>query len=147
MGRSNNTFNKNEREKKKSKKRQEKLERKREKKDETKSGALEDNLAYIDENGHIVDTPPEPSKKKIKASDIEIAVPKREKEDLTLERRGKVAFFNHDKGYGFIEQDSTQERFFVHQNNVDGIIEEGNKVRFSLEPGAKGLDAVNVKRV
>ncbi len=148
MARSQITFNKKEREKKKRQKKKEKAERREEKREQETSGKLDDMMAYVDEYGNIVDTPPENNdKKKVKASDIVVGVPKKEKEDLTLERRGKIAFFNDNKGYGFIDQSQTGERYFVHVNGLKQPVQEGDKVRFSLEKGPKGLIAVGVEKI
>lgn len=147
MARSQNTFNKKEREKKKLQKRKEKKEKKEERKANATGGDLDEMMAYLDENGNIVDTPPDETKKKkeIKAKDIQIGVPRMEAEDLDQERRGKVAFFNDAKGFGFIDQSGTNERFFVHVNNTMSHIQEGDKVSFKVEKGPKGLVAVAVK--
>lgn len=149
MARSQTTFNKKEREKKKLQKKKEKAARREERKDQPTDGSLDSMMAYVDEFGNISDTPPDPNAKSkpIKAKDIEIGVPKKEKEDLTGERRGRVTFFNDSKGYGFIEQDGSHERFFVHANNITQTIQEGNKVSFEIEPGPKGMMAVKVKVV
>ena len=146
MGRSQTTFGKQEREKKKAQKRKEKLARKEERKDIQKDSSLDSMMAYVDEFGNITDTPPDPNAKKktIKAKDIEIGVPKQEKEDITGERRGKVTFYNDSKGYGFISQDGVQDRFFVHANNASSALQEGDKVKFEVEEGPKGLVAVRV---
>lgn len=146
MGRSQTTFGKQEREKKKAQKRKEKLARKEERKDVQKDSSLDSMMAYVDEFGNITDTPPDPNAKKktIKAKDIEIGVPKQEKEDITGERRGKVTFYNDSKGYGFISQDGVQDRFFVHANNASSALQEGDKVKFEVEEGPKGLVAVRV---
>ena len=68
MSKSQETWNKKEREKKKQKERKEKLERKQERKESAKEGkSFDDMLAYIDENGNLSSTPPDPAKmKKIK---------------------------------------------------------------------------------
>lgn len=147
MARSQNTFNKREKEKKRLQKRKEKQEKMKERKENESSGKLQDMMAYVDEYGNITDTPPDPDQKKkeVKAKDIEIGIPKKEKEDLTLERRGRVAFFNDSKGYGFINQDGTQERFFVHINSTTEPIQEGDKVSFQIEKGPKGFNAIGVK--
>ena len=63
MARSQETFNKKEKEKKRLKKRQEKQLKKEERKANSKGGGLENMLAYVDENGHITDTPPDRTKK------------------------------------------------------------------------------------
>lgn len=147
MARSQNTFNKREKEKKRLQKRKEKQEKKEERKANATTGALDEMMAYVDEFGNITDTPPDPTvkKKEVKASSIEIGVPKKEREDITAERRGKVAFFNDSKGYGFINQDGTQERYFVHINGLIDQVQEGDKVSFQLEKGAKGMNAIEVK--
>ncbi len=151
MGRSSETFNKKEKEKKRAQKKKEKQARKEERKaNSAAGGSLDDMIAYVDENGNITDTPPDPEKmkKKVKASSIEIGVPKQVDDfDYDAERRGKVAFFNHNKGYGFIYQDGTQDKYFVHQNGVKQPIQEGDRVSFTLEKGQRGLNAINVKLI
>ena len=149
MGRSQETFGKKEREKKKAKKKREKEERKLAKKESGKS-SFDDMIAYVDANGNIVDTPPEPVDKKeeIKAEDIVLGIPK--KEDMDAEdvvRKGVVTFFNHDKGYGFIKDSDSQDSMFVHINNVLDEINEGNKVTFEVQPGLKGPEAAKVQVV
>lgn len=146
MARSQNAFNKKEKEKKRQQKKKEKQERKEERKATASSGDLEDMLAYVDDEGNIIDAPPEPTQKKeIKASSIEIGIPKKEKEDPNAERRGRVAFYDMTKGYGFINQDGTQERFFVHSSSLTRQIQEGDKVSFQTKKGLKGMEAINVK--
>ncbi|MBU0695391.1 MAG: cold shock domain-containing protein [Bacteroidetes bacterium] len=151
MGRSQETFSKKENEKKRLKKRQEKQQKKEERKENSSDGTLENMMAYVDEYGNITDTPPDPIKKK-KAleqdvSFIEIGTPKQEEEDLTLPKKGKVDFFNDAKGFGFIKEIGTQEKYFVHVNGLIDDIREGDSVSFELEKGMKGLNAVKVKRV
>lgn len=147
MARSQETFSKKEKEKKKLRKRKEKQEKREERKAQATSGALEDMIAYVDEEGNIVDTPPDPTKKKkVKAENIELGVPKREDEE-PAERRGRVAFFNESKGYGFIMEMETQERYFVHINGLTEPIKENNMVTFELERGPKGMNAVRVKKI
>lgn len=151
MGRSQETFSKKENEKKRLKKRQEKQQKREERKENSTDGSLESMMAYVDEYGNITDTPPDPIKKK-KAleqdvSFIEIGTPKQEEEDLTLPKKGKVDFFNDAKGFGFIKEIGTQEKYFVHVNGLIDDIREGDQVTFELEKGMKGLNAVKVKRI
>lgn len=63
MGRNQNSFIKNQKANKKKKKRKEKLERKIAKKDQDISGNLDDMIAYVDENGNILDSPPDTENK------------------------------------------------------------------------------------
>ena len=148
MARSQETFNKKEKEKKRLKKRKDKLERKMQRKlEKAERGprSFEDMLSYVDENGNLTSTPPDPSKKKkIKAEDIVLGVPPSEKIELDPIRKGKVKFFNVEKGYGFIIDSETEESIFVHMNNVDGHIGENDKVIFEIEMGPKGPNAVRV---
>jgi len=142
------TWNKKEREKKKQQSRKEKEERKQERKESAKSKNPDDMLAYIDENGNISATPPDPKKmRKVRLEDIEIGVPKHEPVDpADLIRTGIVTFFNESKGYGFIKDMETQESVFVHINGLKEAIKENNKVIFEVEMTQKGASAINVKQ-
>lgn len=147
MGRSQETFNKKEVRNKKEKKRKDKEAKRLARKDNEKKGGLDDMIAYVDENGQLTSTPPDPTKKKkvIKLEDIEIGVPKREKEEYDPIRKGFLDFFNDSKGFGFIKDAETKESVFVHINNMIDDIREGNKVIFEVEMGQRGPTAVNVK--
>lgn len=142
------TWNKREREKKKQEERKQKDERRQDRKENAKKGqTLDDMMAYIDENGNLSATPPDPRKKiTINAEDIEIGVPiQRELTAEEMLRRGVVTFFNQEKGYGFIKDKQTQESIFVHINSSADELKENNLVVFEVEKGPKGLNAVNVR--
>jgi cold shock CspA family protein len=148
MGRSQETFNKKEVRNKKEKKRKEKAQKRLARKEGEKKSSLDDMIAYVDENGMLTSTPPDPTKKKeVKLEDIEIGVPTRDDEDFDPIRTGIVSFFNDSKGYGFIKDIETKESVFVHVNNMLEDIKEGNKVSFEVEMGQKGPAAVRVKPV
>ena len=101
---------------------------------------------YVDENGNLSDTPPDPSKKKvIKAEDIPLGVPYVEHEPVNAKRVGTVKFYNTEKGYGFITDDKTRDSIFVHMNGLEEPIRENDKVRFDTEKGPKGPVAINVE--
>lgn len=148
MGRSQETNNKKEVRNKKEKKRKEKEKRRLARKEEGKNN-LDDMIAYVDENGNISSTPPDPEQREeIAPEDIEIGAANRndnQRNDPVKE--GTVTFFNDDKGYGFIKDTRTGKDVFVHINNVIEDIKEGNAVSFEVEKGPKGLNAVNVKQV
>jgi len=149
MGKSQETFSKKEKEKKRLKQRQEKEEKMEDRKANAKKGkSLDEMLAYIDENGNISSTPPDPRKKKVfKQEDMQIGVPKHEAGDVAdLIRSGVVSFFNDAKGFGFIKDLKTQESIFIHVNQLQEPIKENDKVTFEVEMGPKGLSAVNVKK-
>jgi len=138
------SFNKKEVQKKKQSKRLEKQKRKEERKASGGSGAFEDMIAYVDENGMITSTPPDvTNKEEIDIENIEVSTPKKEEvEEAPLE--GRVEFFNSDKGFGFIKSSKGTEKYFFHVSNAPTSISEGNKVTFELERGQKGMNAVNI---
>ncbi|NLR60274.1 cold shock domain-containing protein [Chitinophaga polysaccharea] len=149
MAKSQETGGKKELEKRKKQQRQEKAERKEERKANSGKGkGLEDMMAYLDENGNLTSTPPDPNKKvEIKLEDIQIGAPKQQpSEPVNTERTGVVKFFNESKGYGFIIDQETQDSVFVHINQLAGPIKERDRVTFEVERGPKGLNAVNVKK-
>ncbi len=146
MGRSQETFNKREVRNKKEKKRKEKEKKRLERKEKDETTSPDDMIAYVDENGMISSTPPDPDKKKkIKAENIEVSTPKQDSVPYDPIRKGVVTFFNDAKGYGFIKDSETQESVFVHANNLLEEIKEGNIVSFEVVMGHKGPAADKVK--
>ena len=63
---------------------------------------------------------------------------------------GTVKWFNGSKGYGFIEREGGED-VFVHFSAIVGEgfrnLEEGQQVEFTIEQGAKGLQAAEVTAV
>lgn len=148
MARPQETFNKREQEKLRAQKRKEKQEKKEARKANPKLSG-EDLYVYVDENGHLTSTPPDPSKRiEIDVESIEIGVSRRlESDEVPAERRGTVDFFNDSKGFGFIKEVETGEKYFVHISGLIDKVKEGNLVTYDLEKGAKGMNAVNVKKI
>jgi CspA family cold shock protein len=64
--------------------------------------------------------------------------------------RGKVKWFNDQKGFGFLEQEGGGD-VFVHYSSIAGdgfkTLAEGDEVEFDLTQGPKGPKAENVKRI
>ena len=64
--------------------------------------------------------------------------------------KGTVKWFNSQKGYGFISDESGND-VFVHYSglNMEGFksLEDGEAVEFDVVTGEKGEQAVNVTRV
>lgn len=62
--------------------------------------------------------------------------------------KGTVKWFNAQKGYGFITNESTGEDVFVQFSGIAGegykSLEEGQNVTFDITEGNRGLQAVNV---
>ena len=148
MGRSRESFNKKDVRNKKEKKRKDKEAKRLARKENEPKGGLDDMIAYVDEFGQITDTPIDPKlKQKTKAEDIEISIPKGDSAPRDRTRTGIITTFYDSKGFGFIRDIETNESIFVHVNNAEEPIGEGNKVSFETEKGQKGLTAVNVKLV
>jgi cold shock CspA family protein len=148
MGRSQETYNKKEREKKKQKKKKDKAEKREQRKLDLEEGRnTQPQFMYLDEDGNLSPTPPDPLKKsKVKLEDIEISIPKQDKDDTQDHRKiGVVKFFNREKGYGFINEKGSHESVFVHMDGLIDQIKENDKVIFEVRRGPKGLIAEGVK--
>ena len=149
MARSGETFGKKEKEKKRAKDKQEKAEKMQERKANAKKGkSLDEMMAYLDENGNLSSTPPDPRKKKVfKPEEMQIGVPKHEEGEEEAVRTGVVSFFNDTKGFGFIKDKQTGESVFVHANQLTERITENDNVSFEVVMGHKGPSAINVKKI
>ena len=64
--------------------------------------------------------------------------------------KGKVKWFNNQKGYGFITPESGDD-VFVHHTAIQGegfkSLDEGQDVEFEIQDGPKGKQAVNVTKL
>jgi cold shock CspA family protein len=148
MAKSQDSFNKKEKEKKRRKKNEEKLERREQRKADKLEGgtvAFEDMLSYVDENGNFSSTPPDPSKRTvINVEDIILGASSRYVLPEETTRHGRIKFFNDEKGYGFILDAETKDSVFVHINNLNDPVRENDRVTYEVEMGPKGPNAVNV---
>ena len=60
-------------------------------------------------------------------------------------KKGTVKFFNNSKGFGFITPSDSTEDIFVYVSGLKDEIKENDQVKFDVEKGKKGLNAVNVE--
>ena len=104
-------------------------------------------IAYVDEFGMISSTPPDLARKtEVLLENIAISSPKKEeteKEPL----KGRVEHFNSDKGYGFIKDMGSINKYFFHISNAPDNISEGDIVNFELEKGQRGMNAVRIEHL
>jgi cold shock CspA family protein len=146
MARSKETSNKREKEKQRQKEKREKREKMEERRaSQAKGKSLDEMLAYVDEEGNISSTPPDPQKKKVfNAEDIEIGVSRSKEADDPI-KEGKIDFFDGSRGFGFIIQNDGDKIFF-HINQTTYPVKEGDVVNYGIERGPKGWNAVDVAK-
>ena len=59
--------------------------------------------------------------------------------------KGKVKFFNVDKGFGFISQNVGDDLFFHVTELQSGTANKGDTVEYDVGEGRKGTCAVNIR--
>ena len=64
--------------------------------------------------------------------------------------KGKVKWFNDQKGYGFVTPEDGSKDLFVHYQEIKGegfkTLSEGQEVEFDIVESEKGPKAVNVRK-
>lgn len=136
------SFGKKDREKKRRKKREEKAERKAARREED-SGS---DIMYIHPDGSFHDTPPDLTNVvEIEAENIVLGAQNNIEIEEDPVRNGKVSFFNHDKGFGFIVDSGNNQSVFTHIDSCIDEITENDKVVFETKKGPKGMMAFNVQ--
>lgn len=151
MGRPKETSNKKEQTKKKLQKKRDKEARKMDRMANSNKGKdFMDMLVYVDENGNIVETPPDPKVKNSEVSldDIEIqTLRKEDRESKENFQKGVVKLFNEEKGFGFITNNFSRSDIFFHVNNLVEEVRVGDRVQYETEKTAKGLAAISVRKL
>jgi len=147
MGRSHETFGKKEVRTRQEKKRKAKEQKRENKKNEGRKTNFDDMIAYVDEFGKISPIPPDPDKKtEIDAESIDLTITKNKPETkANQERKGIITFYNEKKGFGFIRDLESNQRVFVHANNLLEPVKEENIVIFEAGKGQRGISAMKVK--
>jgi cold shock protein len=71
------------------------------------------------------------------------------KKGKNMSIKGKVKWFNPQKGFGFIEREDKQKDVFVHSSAAQAAnieLNEGDSLTFDVEDGQKGPAAVNLQK-
>jgi len=149
MGRSQETFSKKEKEKARDKKRKDKEKKREDRKSNASKGqALDTMLAYVDENGNITSTPPNPLRKQaVEVDDIVISVKRQENIADKADREGIVSLYTESKGYGFIKDLGSQQTIFFHKSELVDKINLDDKVSFQVETTPRGLSAISIRKL
>lgn len=149
MAKSGQTSQKSDREKKRKQKQKEKDEKREQRKATSAKGkGLDYAVAYLDHNGRLTDTPPDPKLKvEINAEDIQLGPQTFRKADVQEERSGRIAIYNDDKRFGFIKDNQTQEKIFFHVSGTTYEVKEGDLVNYEISSGPKGLSAFKIVKI
>ena len=70
--------------------------------------------------------------------------------ETTTKKKGKVKWFNGQKGYGFIIREDNGKDIFVHFKDIEGdtqSLNDNDEVEFEVSDGRKGPQAVNVRKI
>ena len=137
MSKSQITFNKKEREKKKLLKKQQKIEKKEfNKTNNDKGKSLEELFAYVDEHGNISDRP---------------AIKLKEGESPSMASNhhdeysfGKVVHYNNDSNYGFIRDNETQQSIYFNDRLAGQKLNLNQKVKFKFKSAKQGAQVTEV---
>jgi cold shock CspA family protein len=150
MAKPKQTGQKRDKEIKKQNRRKEKEEKRLERKNDSKKGkGFESMIAYVDENGQLSSTPPDPSKRQeFKLEDVQLGARKEEDTGEKIhQNEGIISFYNEEKGYGFIRDNRTKESIFFHVNGLLTPVKLNDQVSFVKAKGAKGINAVEINRI
>lgn len=148
MGRAHETSGKKEIAKKKKEKKKEKAEKKELRQSNTSKGkGLEDMMAYVDENGNLSASPPDPRKKReIRLEDISLEASGNNNAKESSLKSGAITFFDTVKAFGFIKDSDSPNSYFVHSSDLSAPVKEGDKVIFEIAKGQKGMKAILVRK-
>ncbi|SFJ43497.1 cold-shock protein [Myroides guanonis] len=138
------SFTKKENTKKKIQKLKDKQLRREDRKENNNKGKnLEDMIVYVDVNGHFTTVP-----QHLQNRDADLAKAKKAQESAARHNDDFSGIVNYisDKGFGFITEDETGESVFFHIGQLTQTFEKNNKVTYRKELGAKGYQAVDLKK-
>ena len=63
--------------------------------------------------------------------------------------KGKVKFFNAEKGFGFIKKDDGDKDIFFHVSGIQDqeTLKQDDEVEFEIGEGKKGPNAIDIRKV
>lgn len=136
MAKSQLTFQKKERAKRKQIKKQQKQERREfNKTNNNKGKPLEEMFAYVDEFGSISDTPPE------LRQDNKEKTPTQNHDEFLF---GRVSYYNDKGRYGFIRNNLSRETVYFNDNIVGMVLNVDEKVKYKTTRSKQGIQASEV---
>jgi CspA family cold shock protein len=68
-----------------------------------------------------------------------------QKNTMKSSGKGTVKFFDETKGFGFIKVEGSDKDIFFHVSKLLDEVGQGDEVKFDVEEGKKGLNAINVQ--
>ncbi|MFD1769957.1 cold-shock protein [Sphingobacterium suaedae] len=125
MGKSQITFNKKERVKKKQLKKQQKQEKRElHKVDNNKGKTLEEMFVYVDEFGNLSNTPPE---RKYQFKEEDLLPPSAGEDEYEY---GKVSYYNTEGHYGFIRNNITKQTVYFNDKLAGKTLQIDQQVKY-----------------
>ncbi|PZP42966.1 MAG: cold-shock protein [Pseudopedobacter saltans] len=64
-----------------------------------------------------------------------------------MQNKGVVKYFNVDKGYGFISDQTTRKDIFFHLNSLVHQVNANDRVTYEIVKGKKGPEAANITKL
>ena len=106
-----------------------------------KGKSLEEMIVYVDVLGRLTDVHPDQQDQEQDLLDAS----QESKQDLMY--NGRVSSYEVNKGYGFINQEKTNDRVFFHFKVLNEDVAVGDKVQFSKELTEKGTRATRIIKI
>lgn len=61
--------------------------------------------------------------------------------------KGKIKFYNKEKGFGFIIPDNKGKDIFFHKTGLIDEVNENDEITFETKQGNKGIEACEIEVV
>lgn len=136
------SYSKKENNKKKAQKKAEKLNKRELRKTVNNKGkSLDEMLVYVDVLGRLTDVHPSLQDKE---KDL-LEASKEAKEDMMYQ--GSIYSYETNKGFGFIKQDTSNDKVFFHFKVLSQEVAVGDTVMFSKQLTEKGYRATRINKI